>query len=518
MVNGISMVEQTGAALPASRRFTARPAGRLPAPAAPAAAARPEEPALTAPWLMPLVVGCLLIPGNFALAGAQLSPNRLLLLLLLPYLVWQWLKGVAGRPNAVDILVLGSTTWLCLSLIVNHGLGYVTRGVILSVEIFGGYLIGRMLIRHRADYRRFFLLLICGFALLLPFALVEMLTGKNLIRPLFDPFFNIPPRQSNLGMRLGLVRSQTIFEHPILMGIVGSMGVANMLYIYRDRFVRSVQLAGFFVFMVFTTISSGPMLSVGLQLAMTFWDRLLGFLRWRWFLLAGLAGLGLLGLKLASEFHLLDFIIQNFMFNPETADGRLIILEYGSAEIARHPLFGIGTNDWVRPWYKKPSVDNFWLGHAMRYGLPTFLFLAAAIAVSFARIATESTLDRRAASYRTGYLITLAGLVVTLGTVYIWGATAVFVMIYVGAGAMFYMHAEETADDGARARRAAQARAFAAGPSPSPSPSAASTTAAGPGRPAPRRAAGAAGRVRAPAPRPGGPPAASGRPGEDRNV
>ena len=59
------------------------------------------------------------------------------------------------------------------------------------------------------------------------------------------------------------------------------------------------------------------------------------------------------------------------MFNPQTADGRLIILEYGSAEIARHPVFGIGLNEWVRPWYKKQSVDNFWLSHAMRFGLPS---------------------------------------------------------------------------------------------------------------------------------------------------
>ena len=55
-------------------------------------------------------------------------------------------------------------------------------------------------------------------------------------------------------------------------------------------------------------------------------------------------------LTVAAQFHILDFIIQNLMFNPQTADGRLVILEYGSAEIARHPVFGIGLNDWVRPW------------------------------------------------------------------------------------------------------------------------------------------------------------------------
>jgi hypothetical protein len=506
------MVEQTGGTLPGSMAFQERPARRLPLPAAPV---QDVEPALTAPRILLLVIVCLFIPGNFAVAGLQLSPNRMVLLALMPYLVWHWLKGVAGRPTAADILVLCSTGWLCLALIANHGLSAGTRGAILSVELFGGYLVGRMLIRSTKDYRYFFLLILAGFACLLPFALIENATGKNLVRPLFDPFFNIPPRQSNLGMRLGLVRAQTVFEHPILMGIVGSMGVANMLYIYRRKFIRSVQLAAFFVFMVFTTISSGPMISVGLQLAMMLWDRLLGFLKWRWFLLAAIAVAGLIFVRVASQFHLLDFIIQNLMFNPQTADGRLIILEYGAAEIARHPVFGIGLNDWVRPWYKKPSVDNFWLGHAMRYGIPTVLFLGAALAVSFTRISMEKTLNRRESSYRTGYLITLAGLIVTLGTVYIWGSTSVFVMIYVGAGAMFYIRDTEAADDGSLARRAAQARAFGTAQASAPAASAAA-----PVRPSPRRTVGGTsrGRTQGNTFTLNGPPKREHRPGDDRHV
>ena len=395
-----------------------------------------SEPALTAPWLVLAIIVCLLIPGNFSVAGTQMSPNRTILLLIFPFLGWRWLRGDAGGPNVVDVLMLLSTAWLGLALTVNHGLGTLPRSTILCVEIFGGYLVGRMLIRNTADYRRFFVLLTLGFACLLPFAVVELLTGKNLVRALFEPIFNIPPRQGNLGQRLGMTRSQTVFEHPILFGLVASMAVANVLYIWRDKFVRSVQLAAFFVFMVFTTISSGPMLSVLLQLAMTLWDRMGWFLRGKWFWLAGAAALALVVLYFAAEFHILDFIIQNLMFNPQTADGRLVILEYGSAEIVRHPVFGIGLNEWVRPWYKAPSVDNFWLNYAMRFGLPSLVLLVAALAISCSRIAMQSTLTRRERDYRTGYLITLAGITITLGAIYIWSATSVFVWIYIGAGAM----------------------------------------------------------------------------------
>jgi hypothetical protein len=473
-----------------------------------------SEPALTAPWLLCAILVCLLIPGNFSVVGTQMSPNRAILLIIGPLLGWRWLRGDAGGPNVVDVLMLFSTAWIGVGLTVNHGLGTLPRSTIMCVEIFGGYLIGRMLIRNTSDYRRLFVLLTIGFACLLPFALVELMTGKRLLREIFSHIINIPPLNADIGKRLGLTRALTVFDHPILFGLVASMGVANVLYIWRDRFMRSVQLATFFVFIVFTAISSGPMLSVLLQLAMTFWDRMSWFLRGKWFWLAGGAGLTLGVLTVAAQFHILDFIIQNLMFNPQTADGRLIILEYGSAEVVRHPVFGIGLNDWVRPWYKAATFDNFWLNYAMRFGLPSFGLLFAAIAINVSRIAMQSTLTRRERDYRTGHLITLAGIIVTLGTVHIWNAASVFIWIYIGSGAWFYMRetAESTpeAEARARARRIAQARGLGVPPAHAFTPAAAgrATTArrAGTGRghpahTAPRTATGEAG-----------------RPGDDRHV
>jgi hypothetical protein len=451
------MVDQTQAAYPGSLMVRREP--RLSA-----ARASVTEPVLTAPWLLLAVVACLLIPGNFVVAGVQLSAPRLLLLALSPFLAWRWLSGAAGRPTAVDILMLLSATWGLLALLANHGLGGFTRGVILGVELFGGYLVGRMLIRNTADYRRFFVLITCGFIILFPFAVIEMLTGQNLLWPLFNKILNMPPQEGR-GMRLGMTRAQTVFEHPILFGIVSSLTVANVLYIFRDKLFRSIQLAAFFIFMAFTAISSGPMISIGLQLAMTAWDRFFWFLRFRWLILAGLAVLVLITMKLFAEFHLLDFIIENFMFDPMTANVRLIILEYGSAEVIRHPIFGIGLDEWVRPWYTPVSLDNFWLGQAMRFGLPTTIFLFLAIAVSFVKISSQADLTYKENNYRTGHLITLIGTVITLGTVYIWGATSMFIYIYIGAGAMFYTQSREGSEEAAvRERRIAQAKRFDVGP------------------------------------------------------
>ena len=74
------------------------------------------------------MIVCLLIPGSFTIAGAQLSPNRMLLLAALPLpCLALAARARPGKPTAVDILMLLSTVWAGLALIVNHGLGSLAR-------------------------------------------------------------------------------------------------------------------------------------------------------------------------------------------------------------------------------------------------------------------------------------------------------------------------------------------------------------------------------------------------------
>lgn len=409
-----------------------------------------------------LVIGILMVPGLFSVAGSVLSPYRVALLASYPFLVHRWLTIIGGRPAMVDVLMLMSGLWLILALVVNHGLGVLPRGIIMFVEMTGGYLIGRTLIRSATDHRTFFRAFTWAFVVLAPLLFIEVLTGFNLLRKLADIVMSVPARQSNLGQRFGLVRAQGPFEHPILLGLVASLAVSNVFYIYRRQFAKSVGLAGFFFVMVFTSVSSGPLLSVFCQGALTVWDRMLSFLRIRWLLLAYLAVLGFLLMRISEEFNLLGFVLDNFAYSAVSAEGRLIVFDYGTLEVSRHPVFGIGLNDWTRPWWRagRSSFDNFWLMQAMRFGLPTFIFLALAWAVSFVRIASQSTLTEEEGDYRLGYLFTMIGLAITLGTVYIWNATAVFVWIYIGAGAWFYQNRREQDDTALRRRRAAQARAF----------------------------------------------------------
>ena len=167
-------------------------------------------------------------------------------------------------------------------------------------------------------------------------------------------------------MRMGLFRAQGVVDHPILWGVFCSIAIANTYYLYRDRRVRRLVLTAFSTAMTFTSLSSGPLLSAVLQLGMISWGWIT---RNAWWVLVGLVVFGYVTVDLLSNRTPVQVLISYLTFNPGSGYWRLHIWNYASAEVLRHPLFGIGLNDWARPgWLASSSVDNFWLNTAMRYG------------------------------------------------------------------------------------------------------------------------------------------------------
>ena len=100
----------------------------------------------------------------------------------------------------------------------------------------------------------------------------------------------------------------------------------------------------------------------------------------------------------------------------------------------KNPIFGIGLNDWERPYWLTGSVDNFWLLTGMRYGvLGVGLLIAGLISGSIA-ILRSQTLSEQARGYRVVYLVMLVSLYFTLTTVHVWAGMSSFVMLVIGAG------------------------------------------------------------------------------------
>jgi hypothetical protein len=382
-----------------------------------------------------LFVISLFVPGRFPVGPIWLSCFSLFLLIAIIPLALRWVQGKAGPIVAADILFLLFCLWQALAIVAVHGAGRIFYVGNTFIEVAGAYLVGRTLIRSAADYRAFFRYFLVCLAVLLPFVLIELVLGKRLVNDLVGHVFLTDDIKNE--RRLGLMRVALSFPHPILFGFVCSLAVANAYYLYAG-WRKRMRVTGFVLFMVFASLSSGPMLSAMLQLVMVGWDRIVRFLRGHWvlFVLAGVVTLAVLQLVLPGG--LIGFIVNEVIFNPIGGNNRIAILRYGSAEVARHPVFGIGLNPWTRPWWQHATVDNYWLLTAMRFGLPALAFLALAIAVGGVRIMGQTGLTDEERRIRTGYMIALVGAVVVLGTVHIWEAPVAFFMAYIGAGAWFY--------------------------------------------------------------------------------
>jgi hypothetical protein len=206
--------------------------------------------------------------------------------------------------------------------------------------------------------------------------------------------------------------------------------------------------------LIFMSLSSAPFLAAGLQVMMIAWDRIFAFLRARWVILVVLGTSLLAALQAFTPDGLVAFVFDNFLLMPQTGYGRLGILYWGSLSVIEHPFFGVGQGDWVRAYdMGHPTVDNFWLLTAMKYGLPALLLLWFSVAVNTLGILAQTRLDPEEQRQRRGYLITLAGLVMILATVAIWGPVSTFVLTYFGAGVWFYTQGEGSgAATGPRAR------------------------------------------------------------------
>ena len=135
----------------------------------------------------------------------------------------------------------------------------------------------------------------------------------------------------------------------------------------------------------------------------------------------------------------LDLVVfvSRVTFDPHNAWVRMAIWDYGSAEMWRHPLFGIGLNDWARPSWLTSSVDNCWLVSGMRHGAVGLGLLLLALATGLWAVARAKLADPGEQRLRRAYLITMVALGFTLTTVHVWGGTSCFVFLLFGAGQWF---------------------------------------------------------------------------------
>lgn len=383
-----------------------------------------------------LLLVALIFPFIIFVGPLRLSVYRLVLLVFFFPVVFIWLRGGAGRVRLADIALLFFCAWSTLSYAVIHGMAIsVERGGIVLVETIGAYLLARCYIRDADSFLRMVRVLFWIIAILLPFAAYEALTGQNLLLKFFDaiyPSYRDVYKEPRWGMR----RVQGPFEHPILFGVFAgsSVGLVHLVLGYKKVFVTRVFRSAIVSVTAFFSLSSGPLVAAGIQIAFLLWNGVLRSLESRWKFLFSLSLMGWFVISVASSRSVPQIIISLLAFNTSSAWNRLRIWEYGSASVLKHPVFGIGLNDWERAPWMVDSVDMFWLVPAMRHGFPGGISLHLALALVVLGVLFRKGLSERQNQFRTGFLITMAGFYISGWTVHYWNATYVLFMFLLGSG------------------------------------------------------------------------------------
>jgi hypothetical protein len=380
--------------------------------------------ALVVPWI--LTVGPLSLP----------SPRLILLAMVLPCLA-QWMTGRAGRIRAADIAILLFCLWCALSLVMVHGAAFAVQPAgMLFVETMGAYLLSRCYIRSADDFLNMARVLFRIVAFLFPFALIEALTGRNVLLQLFSVILPSYP-DSGADLRGGLYRVQVVFEHPILFGIcAGSALPLTHLVLGRGKplFQRSWR-TGLVVATAVLSMSSAPLAVLVLQGLLMMWNWLLRSVAYRWKILWGVFLASYLFVEFGSNQTPVQFYISRLTFNPHTGWHRLVIWEYGSASVVNNPLFGVGFGDWARASWMSSSVDMFWLVYAMRHGLPAGLLILSAFLMLFLAVSFRKDLDEHLNACRMAYLIIMTSFFIVGWTVHLWGMAYIWFVFLLGSGA-----------------------------------------------------------------------------------
>ncbi|MBE1281857.1 MAG: hypothetical protein GJ676_00960 [Rhodobacteraceae bacterium] len=371
------------------------------------------------------------------LGGLRLSAYRVVLIVMILPMLLTLATGRRGRMNLFDLLLLAHCAWAILALINWGGLSQgIESGGIYFVECIGAYLVGRLYIRTYQDFSAMAHAYVGVVIVTLLFTIPEALTGVHI---LYDTISGAVggPRAPFIEPRMGIERTFGPFDHPILYGVFCAAAFSLAYFVVaQKRFDNYSGMAKVFGvgLATFMSASGGPYLVLMMQGFVAGWERALGTIKGRWAALFSLFGLAYVAIDLFSTKTPFHVFVNYFTFSKQSAYNRILLFEFGTAEVARHPIFGIGLGDWQRPVWMSDSMDNFWLVTAVRYGIPAFLLLVGMLLGLVWAVGQRKQLPESWRRARHAWAFTLFGIAVAAATVHLWNALFVLFFFLIGSG------------------------------------------------------------------------------------
>ena len=396
---------------------------------------------------VPLVVliffASMMLPtsASLNLGGLRLSPFRIVLIIMFAPMLYMLMTGKRGKLNVFDALVLGHAVWAMLALVNWGGLKQgLESGGIYTIEFAGAYLLGRLYIRSLEDFEAFAQAYVAVVVGLLIFTIPEALSAVHFLHDTFASLFG-GPRAHHIDPRMGLERAFGPFDHPILYGVFSASAFSMAYFVVAQRRLLNIkQMLKVFGVLVatFVSASGGPYTVLIMQVLLIGWERIFEGLSGRWTALFSIFGVAYFAIDIFSNRTPFHVFVTYLTFSAQSAYNRINIWIYGTAEVYRNPLLGIGLGDWIRAPWMSDSMDNFWLLTAVRYGLPALIMLLILLIGLIYAVAQVKAVSKKWVNARHAWAFTLFGITVAAATVHLWNSMFVLFMFLIGSGVWFY--------------------------------------------------------------------------------
>jgi hypothetical protein len=346
--------------------------------------------------------------------SGKFTPGRIAILILLVPAISQFMRP--GRHViSADFFAIMTAAWMILSRLPTDGLN--SSAVAELIEFFGAYLLARGLywgpLRLHAFYQ-----------------VLKVIVPGLVILSTLDPLFhtNIIWHGQTPQERLGLIRAASVFDGAEVNGAFFAAVAPIFLYSEASRMGR-LRWTSLCFFGCLLTLSSGPLLSFLVVLAVYLFDNLMGRSPWRWKALITLIA-ALIAAIFAFTGKPVSWIVQHLTFDPQSSYFRLYMFDFAFGQIGSSPIFGVGF-DYAGfegdDFLTKASVDNTWIVYAVRFGIPMISLLFITMITSFARFKAPQRFLRIAGNrVGTGYTLAIVSIALTGLTVHIFHTDWVF--------------------------------------------------------------------------------------------
>lgn len=389
---------------------------------------------VTPVYLAVALVYLLLLPPQFnmSVGGSILPPYRLFLIVMLPFVVAQFIRE-RFRFTWPDFFVLAATAWMSFAMFMTSTQDEaITSTVANFTDVTTAYFFAKATLKSTRDLRMLLILALPGLVFVALTMVVESLTNSLVIQGLASQITGRPTAY-NSSPRFGLMRATGPFPHPILAGIF----LTSFLPLYlMAGFKPWPKIMGAFAgFCTFFTVSSAGLLGLSataLVLIYSWLTKRIANLTWSLFFF-GMA-VFIFVAELGTKSGTFSLFVRFASFNSLSAYNRVLIWRYGSQNAADNPWFGIGYADWERPaWMRSDSMDNYWLIQAVRFGIPASALIALATFAAVVLLIRKSTRSTAAeAECQRAVIISVAIYALGMISVSLWLSAQVWFYVLLG--------------------------------------------------------------------------------------